>query len=52
MTTTLTAPAVASAPQAPGRRRRIPHKGAIAFLIVPFGVLFVLFYVVPIAYAF
>ncbi len=52
MTTTLTAPAVASAPQAPGRRRRIPHKGAIAFLIVPFGVLFALFYVVPIAYAF
>ena len=52
MTTTLTAPAVASAPRAPGRRRRIPHKGAIAFLIVPFGVLFALFYVVPIAYAF
>ena len=39
MTTTLTAPAVASAPRAPGRRRRIPHKGAIAFLIVPLSLI-------------
>jgi multiple sugar transport system permease protein len=51
MTTTLTAPAKTGA--APGRRRsRIPHKGAIAFLFLPFGVLFALFYVAPIAYAF
>lgn len=52
MTTTLAAPAVGSAPAAPGRRGRIPHKGAIAFLLVPFGILFLLFYVMPIVYAF
>ncbi|QIG39339.1 sugar ABC transporter permease [Microbacterium sp. 4R-513] len=33
------------------RRRRIPHKGAILFLILPFAVLFVLFYLLPIGYA-
>ncbi len=33
------------------RRVRIPHKGAIALLLVPFGILFVLFYVLPILYA-
>lgn len=52
MSTTLTAPAVAPSAATPGRRRPVPHKGAIAFLIVPFGVLFALFYVAPIAYAF
>lgn len=52
MSSTLTAPAVAPSAATPGRRRPVPHKGAIAFLIVPFGVLFALFYVAPIAYAF
>lgn len=43
--TTTTAPA-------PRRgRSRIPHKGAIAILLVPFGILFSLFYVLPIVFA-
>ncbi|TDN91450.1 sugar ABC transporter permease [Microbacterium sp. BK668] len=33
------------------RRRRVPHKGAILALITPFGILFVLFYLLPIIYA-
>lgn len=37
---------------ASARRRRIPHKGAIAALLVPFGILFALFYILPIGYAF
>ncbi|WP_460739884.1 carbohydrate ABC transporter permease [Microbacterium neimengense] len=37
---------------APARRRtRAPHKAAIAFLLVPFGILFTLFYVAPILFA-
>ncbi|WDG18595.1 carbohydrate ABC transporter permease [Microbacterium sp. Clip185] len=37
---------------APARRRtRVPHKAAIAFLLVPFGILFTLFYVAPILFA-
>ncbi|MEV7694651.1 sugar ABC transporter permease [Microbacterium sp. NPDC089189] len=43
--TTTTAPA-------PRRGRpRVPHKGAIAILLVPFGILFSLFYVLPIVFA-
>lgn len=34
------------------RRPRVAHKRAIAFLILPFGVLFTLFYVAPIVFAF
>ncbi|MFV2020877.1 carbohydrate ABC transporter permease [Micromonospora sp. LOL_023] len=35
-----------------GRRRTpVPHKGAIAMFVAPFGVLFALFYAVPIGYA-
>jgi multiple sugar transport system permease protein len=41
--TTTTAPAP--------RRTRVPHKTAIAFLLVPFGILFTLFYVAPIVFA-
>ncbi|MDR6199452.1 multiple sugar transport system permease protein [Microbacterium sp. SORGH_AS428] len=38
--------------EAPTRRRtRVPHKAAIAFLLVPFGILFTLFYVAPILFA-
>ncbi|MFF5624577.1 carbohydrate ABC transporter permease [Microbacterium sp. NPDC012755] len=47
MTTTLASPLGAQM-----RRRRIPHKRAIAMLLVPFGILFTLFYIVPIVYAF
>ena len=47
MTSTL-APSVG----APPRQRRVPHKAAIATLLVPFGILFLLFYVLPILYAF
>lgn len=37
---------------ATGRRRRpVPHKGAIAMFVVPFGALFALFYALPIGYA-
>ncbi|MDQ1204669.1 carbohydrate ABC transporter permease [Microbacterium sp. SORGH_AS_0862] len=38
--------------EAPARpRTRVPHKAAIAFLLVPFGILFTLFYVAPILFA-
>jgi multiple sugar transport system permease protein len=33
------------------RRRPVPHKGAIAMFVVPFGALFALFYALPIGYA-
>ncbi|MFG6446154.1 carbohydrate ABC transporter permease [Microbacterium sp. P06] len=33
------------------RRRRVAHKGAIAMFLAPFGVLFGLFYLLPIVYA-
>jgi multiple sugar transport system permease protein len=32
-------------------KRRVPHRGAIAFFVLPFGVLFALFFVVPVGYA-
>lgn len=35
----------------PRRRRRVHHPGAIAAFVAPFGVLFLLFYLVPIGYA-
>jgi multiple sugar transport system permease protein len=35
----------------PRRRRPVPHKGAIAMFVVPFGALFALFYALPIGYA-
>jgi multiple sugar transport system permease protein len=46
------APSSAAAPAAPMRRERVAHKGSIAIFVVPFGVLFLLFYLIPIAYAF
>ncbi len=33
------------------RRRRTPHKGAIAVFVGPFSVLYLLFYLIPIGYA-
>ncbi|PFG35297.1 carbohydrate ABC transporter membrane protein 1 (CUT1 family) [Sanguibacter antarcticus] len=39
----------ATMPKVP--RRRIPHKKAIATFVLPFGVLFTLFYLAPIGYA-
>lgn len=56
MTGTPTAPAASAAPDVPprgadARRRRTPHKRAIATFVAPFGVLFTLFYLLPIGYA-
>ncbi|MCR2812341.1 sugar ABC transporter permease [Microbacterium sp. zg.Y1090] len=34
-----------------GERRKVQHKGAIAIFTGPFGVLFLLFYLIPIGYA-
>ncbi|MDH6237644.1 sugar ABC transporter permease [Cryobacterium sp. CG_9.6] len=44
---------IGSVPQPPRRPRkvRVAHPQAIAFFIVPFAVLFTLFYLIPIAYA-
>ncbi|MDM8083751.1 sugar ABC transporter permease [Cellulomonas cellasea] len=51
MTSTQTlAPAPTRASQ-PWRRVPVPHKRAIAFFVLPFGVLFALFYALPIGYA-
>ena len=52
--TTVPAKAAARATEdrpAPRRRIPVPHKGAIAVFIAPFGVLFVLFYLIPILQA-
>jgi multiple sugar transport system permease protein len=50
VTTTRTrSPRVEQEPRAP--RRRVPHKSAIAVFVAPFGVLFLLFYLLPICYA-
>ncbi|MCC2308861.1 carbohydrate ABC transporter permease [Cellulomonas chengniuliangii] len=35
----------------PRRRLPVPHKRAIAFFVLPFGVLFALFYALPVGYA-
>ncbi|WP_258726944.1 carbohydrate ABC transporter permease [Cellulomonas sp. NS3] len=35
----------------PARRLPVPHKRAIAFFVLPFGVLFALFYALPVGYA-
>ncbi|MFC5788823.1 sugar ABC transporter permease [Agromyces tardus] len=58
MTAPVTTPAAArdaargtGAPPAPHRRRRIQHPGAIVAFVAPFGLLFLLFYLVPIGYA-
>ncbi|BAJ75037.1 ABC-type sugar transport systems, permease components [Microbacterium testaceum StLB037] len=52
MTTTVPAPARAERPSVPHPRRpRVPFKGAIAALLAPFAVLFLLFYVLPIIFA-
>ncbi|MBC7289865.1 MAG: sugar ABC transporter permease [Actinotalea sp.] len=48
-TTTLDAPS-ATAPS-PVTRTRVPHKSAIAVFVLPFGVLFSMFYLLPIGYA-
>lgn len=40
-----------SEPRIPPRRRRFAHPGAIIAFVAPFGVLFLLFYIVPILYA-
>ncbi|WP_062318586.1 carbohydrate ABC transporter permease [Demequina maris] len=50
MTTQVTA-ASASREHRPQVRWRTPHRGAIAALVAPFGVLFALFYLLPIGYA-
>lgn len=47
MTGTLTAPAAAASRRPP----RSLHRGAIAIFVAPFGILFLLFYLIPIAYA-
>ena len=57
MTAPVTTPAVrdvapgAGAPPTSNRRRRIQHPGAIVAFVAPFGLLFLLFYLVPIGYA-
>ncbi|WP_345800527.1 sugar ABC transporter permease [Microbacterium sp. AZCO] len=40
-----------SAPTSRPKRRRTPHKGAIAIFTGPFSILFLLFYLIPIGYA-
>ncbi|WP_066582556.1 carbohydrate ABC transporter permease [Cellulomonas timonensis] len=51
MTSTQTlAPAPTRASQ-PWRRVPVPHQRAIAFFVLPFGVLFTLFYALPVGYA-
>ncbi|MFV2101041.1 carbohydrate ABC transporter permease [Micromonospora sp. LOL_024] len=35
----------------PVRRRRTAHRGAVTFFLLPFGVLFALFFVLPVGYA-
>lgn len=48
--TQVVAPALARGTQ-PRRRLPVPHKRAIAFFVLPFGVLFALFYALPVGYA-
>lgn len=48
---TATAAAVTSTPPPAPRRRRVQHPGAIIAFVAPFGILFILFYLVPIGYA-
>lgn len=43
--------ATADLDTAPRRRARVHHKGAIAIFVVPFALLFIAFYLVPIGYA-
>jgi multiple sugar transport system permease protein len=52
MTVTTSADAAPAAPgRRPLRRRRTAHRGAVTFFILPFGVLFTLFFVLPVGYA-
>lgn len=58
MTAPVTATGAAAAPRteagpspAPRARRRVQHPGAIVAFVAPFGLLYLLFYVVPIGYA-
>lgn len=56
MTTTVTTPAPRTALVPPAldarpRRRRVQHPVAIVAFVAPFGILFLLFYLVPIGYA-
>lgn len=51
MTTTQVIAPAPSQPAASRRRLPVPHKRAIAFFVLPFGVLFALFYALPIGYA-
>jgi multiple sugar transport system permease protein len=51
MTVTEIAAARAAERVRPARRRRTPHRGAITFFVLPFGVLFALFFVLPVGYA-
>jgi multiple sugar transport system permease protein len=48
--TQVVAPALVRDAQ-PRRRLPVPHKRAIAFFVLPFGVLFALFYALPVGYA-
>lgn len=48
--TQVVAPVLARGTQ-PSRRLPVPHKRAIAFFVLPFGVLFALFYALPVGYA-
>ena len=51
MTTTELTAAVGRARPANRRRRRTPHKRAIAIFVLPFGLLFLAFYAIPVGYA-
>ena len=55
MTTTARSPQTGASPAKKGGAKQaskaIRHRGALAFFLAPFGVLFALFYVVPIGYA-
>ena len=55
MTTTARSAPTGAAPQKKGGQKHVSkavrHRGALAFFLAPFGVLFALFYIVPIGYA-
>lgn len=51
MTTTGLTQGVTTARPPKRRRRSSPHKRAIAIFVLPFGVLFTLFYAIPVGYA-
>lgn len=51
MTPTELTAAVSRARPSSRRRRRTPHKRAIAIFVLPFGLLFLAFYAIPVGYA-